>query len=85
MRRELVEEAGVRVSEVSYQASQAWPFPSGLMVGFRAVATSDDFHIDHEELAEACWFTREEVHAQGEGHRDSIESFLIGTWLAETE
>lgn len=85
VRRELVEEAGVRVCEVGYQASQAWPFPSGLMVGFRAVATSDEVAVDHDELVEARWFTRAEVRALGDGRRDSIESFLVGTWLNEME
>lgn len=83
VRRELAEEAGVRVSEVSYQASQAWPFPSGLMVGFRAVAATEDVSVDHDELTEARWFTPEEVRALGDGRRDSIEAFLIEGWLAE--
>lgn len=83
VRRELLEEAGVRVREVSYQASQAWPFPSGLMVGFRAVAETEEVAVDHDELIEARWFTRDEVRALGDGRRDSIESYLVGTWLAE--
>lgn len=84
VRRELAEEAGVRVREVSYQASQAWPFPSGLMVGFRAVAETDTFTVDHDELDEARWFTRDEVRALGDGRQDSIESYLVGTWLGES-
>jgi len=83
VRRELREEAGVRVSEVSYQASQAWPFPSGLMVGFRAVAATEEVSVDHDELTEARWFTPSEVRALGDGRRDSIESFLVEGWLAE--
>lgn len=83
VRRELNEEAGVRVDGVAYQASQAWPFPSGLMVGFRAVAATDEVAVDQEELIEARWFTRDEVRALSDGRRDSIESYLVGTWLAE--
>jgi NAD+ diphosphatase len=83
--RELLEEAGVRVCEVGYQASQAWPFPSGLMVGFRAVATSEEVAVDHDELAEARWFTRAEVRALADGRRDSIESYLVETWLTEMD
>lgn len=90
VRRELTEEAGVRVKSVCYQASQAWPFPSGLMVGFRAVAESDDVAVDREELLEARWFTRDEVRdlltvleTEGRDRPDSIESFLIETWLDE--
>lgn len=90
VRRELDEEAGVRVTSVSYQASQAWPFPSGIMVGFRAVAASDVVAVDEDELLEARWFTRDElldliaVHrSEGLDRPDSIESHLIGTWLDE--
>jgi NAD+ diphosphatase len=83
VRRELAEEAGVRVSDVAYQASQAWPFPSGLMVGFRALAETTEFAVDHDELDEARWFTRAEVRALGDGRPDSIESYLVGRWLAE--
>lgn len=83
VRRELAEEAGVLVREVAYQASQAWPFPSGLMVGFRALADTDTFTVDHDELDEARWFTRDEVRALGDGRPDSIESYLLGTWLSE--
>jgi NAD+ diphosphatase len=90
VRRELVEEAGVRVGSVRYQASQAWPFPSGLMVGFRAVAESDEVAVDHEELIEARWFTRDDVldllaahREQGRDRPDSIEAYLIQTWLDE--
>jgi NAD+ diphosphatase len=83
VRRELREEAGVLVREVGYQASQAWPFPSGLMVGFRALAATDEVTVDQDELVEARWFTPVEVRALGEGRRDSIESFLVETWLRE--
>ncbi|WP_211288551.1 NAD(+) diphosphatase [Actinophytocola xinjiangensis] len=90
VRRELAEEAGVAVSSVSYQASQAWPFPSGLMVGFRAVAVSEEVAVDQDELLEARWFTREELaelidrhRAAGTDRRDSIETHLVQTWLAE--
>jgi NAD+ diphosphatase len=90
VRRELVEEAGVRVGSVQYQASQAWPFPSGIMVGFRAVAESTEIDVDHDELLEARWFTRDDVvellavhRAEGLDRPDSIEAFLIQTWLAE--
>ncbi|MFL6119047.1 NAD(+) diphosphatase [Actinophytocola sp.] len=83
VRRELNEEAGVRVRDVGYQASQAWPFPSGLMIGFRALAATDDVTVDHDELTEARWFTRDEVRALGDGRPDSIESYLVETWLGE--
>jgi NAD+ diphosphatase len=84
VRRELAEEAGVRVASVHYQASQAWPFPSGLMVGFRAVAASAEVAVDREELIEARWFSPAEVRELVASQRrpDSIESFLVDTWLS---
>lgn len=88
VRREVGEEAGVTLDTVTYQASQAWPFPAGLMVGFRARAASDNITVDGDELAEARWFTRDELRKQvaargGAGlyRGDSIEAFLIRTWL----
>jgi NAD+ diphosphatase len=87
VRREVAEETGVRVGEVSYQASQAWPFPASLMLGFRARAVTDAITVDRCELEEARWFSRAELAeqlAQGPaGTGDSIESFLVGTWLRE--
>jgi NAD+ diphosphatase len=84
VRRELHEEAGVRVAQVRYQASQAWPFPAGLMIGFRAVAASDAVAVDEDELLEARWFTREEIVARlaaGDNRVDSIEHFLVQSWV----
>ncbi len=86
VRREVAEETGVELGEVSYQASQAWPFPAGLMIGFRAREVSAAIRVDPAELDEASWFTRAEVSAMLERHParcDSIESHLIGTWLRE--
>lgn len=59
--REVLEEAGVTVREVSYVASQPWPFPSQLMVGCHAFANEADLTIDRTELEDARWFTRAEV------------------------
>ncbi|HEX5437041.1 MAG TPA: NAD(+) diphosphatase [Gemmatimonadaceae bacterium] len=91
--REVWEETGVRVSEVTYQASQPWPFPSSLMVGFRALAETDALSVDHEELDEARWFTAAEVAGFGEWgdetarfqlpRRDSIARVLVDAWLAD--
>ncbi|MGW5054386.1 NAD(+) diphosphatase [Actinokineospora sp. NPDC004072] len=81
VRREVAEEAGVRVAEVAYAGSQAWPFPAGLMIGFRAVAADDRVAADGVEIADARWFTRDEVRALGGSRPDSIESFLVAAWL----
>jgi NAD+ diphosphatase len=88
VRREVAEEAGVRLATVSYQGSQAWPFPAGLMVGFRAVAAGTDVDVDRNELIEARWFTRAQLRDRvAAGHRlgrkDSIDRILLGSWLAE--
>ena len=59
--REVWEEAGLRVENVRYIASQPWPFPSQLMIGCHCVALGDTITLDVEELEEARWFSREEV------------------------
>ena len=59
--REVFEEAGIRVRDVSYIASQPWPFPSQLMIACHAWADDDKLTIDRTELEDARWFTREDV------------------------
>lgn len=61
--REIGEEAGVRVSDVRYVASQPWPFPSQLMIACVARAEGDKITIDANELEAAMWVTRDEVRA----------------------
>jgi len=63
VRREIEEEAGVRARDVSYIASQPWPFVSSLMIGCHAWADSAELTIDRNELDDARWFTRSEVVA----------------------
>ncbi|HEU5470100.1 MAG TPA: NAD(+) diphosphatase [Actinophytocola sp.] len=92
VRREVAEEAGVAVSAVRYQGSQAWPFPAGIMLGFRAVAAAPDIAADGAELAEARWFSPAELRARladpatgGPYRVDSIGQILIENWLADNE
>ncbi|RDE07276.1 NAD(+) diphosphatase [Sphingomonas aracearum] len=59
--REIAEEAGVRVTNVRYVASQPWPFPSQLMIACVAQADSDALTLDTEELEDAIWVSRDEV------------------------
>ncbi|NIJ37874.1 NAD+ diphosphatase [Sphingopyxis panaciterrae] len=61
--RELFEEAGIRVSGVTYVASQPWPFPSSLMIGCRAVAKDPALTLDTTEIEAAMWVDRAEVRA----------------------
>lgn len=86
VRREVAEEAGVSLTTVTYAASQAWPFPSGLMAGFRATAASESVSADGAEILEARWFTRAELSqraASGHplGRVDSIDRHLLRSWL----
>lgn len=71
VRRETFEETGVSVGAVRYRASQPWPFPSSLMIGCMAEATSEAIAIDPAELADARWFGRDEVRAMIEGRHTS--------------
>ncbi len=59
--REVFEEAGIRVRDVSYIASQPWPFPSSLMIGCHSHADDPAITLDANELEEARWFARDEV------------------------
>jgi NAD+ diphosphatase len=61
VRRETLEEAGIRCGRVKYLFSQPWPFPMSLMIGCHARATSREITVDREELEDARWFTRDEV------------------------
>jgi NAD+ diphosphatase len=63
-RREAKEEVGVDVGEVRYLGSQPWPFPSSLMVAFKARAASTEITVDDIETAEARWLTRDEYTAE---------------------
>ena len=59
--REIHEEAGLIVRDVSYVASQPWPFPSSLMIACHSHTDAPAITIDKTELDEADWFTRDEV------------------------
>jgi NAD+ diphosphatase len=90
VRREVLEETGVIVgSEVVYAASQPWPLPSSLMLGFYAKAASTDIEVDADEIAEARWFTREDLRALVEAGtmalpgNISISRRLIEGWYGE--
>ena len=82
--REVFEEVGVVVDEVTYQASQPWPFPSSLMVGFHAHASTAEIRIDPDEIAEARWLTRAElIEAGRRGEILMPGSISIARWLIE--
>ncbi|GAB2920686.1 NAD(+) diphosphatase [Streptomyces mayteni] len=87
--REVHEEAGVAIGEVSYVASQPWPFPSSLMLGFVARATSSELRVDGEEIEEARWFSRDDLRAAMESGEVlppagiSIAARLIEMWYGK--
>ena len=75
VRRETLEEAGISVGRVRFLAAQPWPFPSSLMIGCLAEATSTTITIDPAELADARWFSRAEVVAiLEERHPDGVSA-----------
>jgi NAD+ diphosphatase len=89
--REVFEEAGVRVTDVRYVASQPWPFPSQLMIGCRATALDGHVTVDGVEIGSAEWFDRDEARAALEGRSAVLEvpgpiaiaHHLIRTWVDE--
>ena len=89
VRREVFEEAGVRVDELAYLGSQPWPFPCSLMLGYHAWASTIDIRVDGEEIVEARWFSRAELAracATGEVAMPSAVSIarrLIERWYGE--
>ncbi|HVI58054.1 MAG TPA: NAD(+) diphosphatase [Luteimonas sp.] len=85
--REVFEESGVRIRHCRYLASQPWPFPSSLMLGFAAHAEPDEPQVG-DELEDARWFTFEEVDAalHGRSPQDGLllsPSISISRWLVE--
>jgi len=92
--REVAEETGLVVDTVEYVASQPWPFPASLMLGFRARCDPDAVpHPVDGELEEARWFTRDQVRAAatwGAGEQElqlpsavSIARLLLDGWVGE--
>lgn len=84
--REVFEEVRVRIENVRYQASQGWPFPAGLMLGFRATALERVVQLRDDEILETRWFTRDALRryiAQYPLRSDSIERYLTMQWLQE--
>lgn len=90
--REVNEESGVRLREIVYRGSQAWPYPRSLMLGFCAVVVDEvEALADGEEIVEVRWFTREEIGSALRGESAvhlpgpaSIARRLIEDWYGET-
>lgn len=80
VRREVREEVGVEVGEPQYVASQPWPFPNSLMLGFYAEWADGDIEIDPNEIVDARWFHVDEMPTFPGSM--SIASQLINGYIA---
>jgi NAD+ diphosphatase len=92
VRRELWEEAGIRIGRVDYLMSQPWPFPSQLMIACMAQALGDALTLDVEEVPEAMWVSREEVRAALAGEESArflappavaVAHHMLRCWLGD--
>jgi NAD+ diphosphatase len=90
VRREIFEESGIRCTDVNYYMTQPWPYPSSLMIGCTARATTDDIVVDRAELEDARWFDRADAtlmlkrqHPDGLAgpHPFAIAHHLLGRWV----
>ena len=90
VRRETLEEAGIRLGRVVYHASQPWPFPYSLMIGCFGEPLNDDIQADLNELEDCRWFFRDEVRQMlDRTHKDNlvtppkgaIAHHLIRAWV----
>ena len=90
VRREIFEESGIRCTDVNYYMTQPWPYPSSLMIGCTARATSENIVVDRTELEDARWFDRTEAtlmikrqHPDGLAgpHPFAIAHHLLGRWV----
>lgn len=86
VRREVGEEVGLLVGEVSYFGNQPWPLPASLMLGFTARARTTAIACDGVEIDDARWFTRAQLKAAAESGEIalpsgvSISRSLVETW-----
>ncbi len=79
LRREVWEETHIHVKNIRYFASQPWPYPSGLMVGFTAEYEDGDLQLQRSELNKGGWFRRDNMPAiPGEV---SLARHLIDYWI----
>jgi NAD+ diphosphatase len=89
--REMKEESGLLVTNPVYLASQSWPYPYSLMLGFQAKVdpsnAPEDIRPDGVEIAKLRWFSREELKAEAKDillpSKISIARSLIEHWLGE--
>lgn len=78
--REALEETGVTITNIRYFASQPWPYPCGLMVGFNADYVSGEIHLQQSEIAKGGWFRSDNLPNIPE--KLSIARMLLDDWLS---
>ena len=79
--REVMEETGLRVENIRYFASQPWPYPMGVMIGFQADYVEGDIALRDGELCDAAFFTRDTIPAIP--GKMSMARMLIDDWLGK--
>lgn len=79
--REIYEETGILVSDITYFGSQPWPFPNSLMIGFTARYAGGDIRLQDDEILDAGWFTLDSLPNMPS--RVSIARRLIDWWIDE--
>lgn len=91
VRREVFEEAGIKVGKTSYLGSQPWAFPNSLMMGFWGEALGTELSIDPNEIEDAIWVPRDEVMRALAGdhaflkpaRKGAIAEFILRHWVAD--
>ena len=80
--REVEEETGIKIKNIRYFASQPWPYPCGLMVGFNADYDSGNIHLQQSELSKGAWFTKDNLPTIPEPL--SIARMILDDWINKT-
>lgn len=81
VQREIYEEVGIQVKNITYFGSQPWPFPHSLMIGFTADHAGGTVAVDNREILDAAWFSRDslpDLPPQGAISRRIIDWFIAG-------
>lgn len=80
VKRETAEEVGLSVEQISYFASQPWPFPNSLMLGFTCITSDEKINLVDEELEEAAWFTANQLERKIKAGKLLLPSITSIAW-----
>ena len=83
VKREVMEETGIRIKNIRYDSSQPWPYPCGLMVGFYAEYAGGDIHLQRSELSKGGWYRYDQLPMIPE--KLSIARRLIDQWIEQKQ